>query len=121
MSNPAEEPPESEGITCPGCAEPNPRDADFCTACGRPLSATSTLDPLKTIQSEGFMFRQATGGRPSRLILAGTWLLVVPGVLIAALEWRQVADSSAKLLLVVATVLGGLLLFQSTRNYLKHR
>jgi hypothetical protein len=121
MPNQAEEPPEGEGITCPGCAEPNPPDADFCTACGRPLSATSALDPLKTIRSEGFLFRQATGGRPSRLVLAGTWLVVLPGVLISALEWRQVTDSSTRLWLVAAAVLGGLLLYRSTRNYLTHR
>ncbi len=114
-----------EGITCPTCAAPNPGDADFCNDCGRPVGATTGLDPLKTIRAEGYLYRQAVGGSPSLLVVVGLWGLVLPTALPLVLDWRNAVsagDRPAAPILGLVLGLELLAAFYATRNYLRrHR
>ena len=67
-----------ETITCPSCQALNNRRAEFCHKCGAPLGPVATLDPMQTIQAEGFLLRKATEGRPSRIVLIGIWIVFLP-------------------------------------------
>ena len=48
------------------------------------LGVTATLDPVSTIQAEGFLFRKALDGPPNRLVLVGVWILFLPVCVLSA-------------------------------------
>ena len=109
-------------VACPRCAAPNLGNADFCDDCGRPLSPTATLDPIKAIQSEGFVFRQMVSGRRSGLVLLGAWMAVVPGFSYILFGGSSPAGGPALALAAfVSTGLGLTLLYRVTANYLRRR
>ncbi len=61
-------------ILCPTCNQENDQDVDFCVHCGAPVGFISTIDPIKQIRAQGFMYRRVT--RPDRFILyVGAWIL----------------------------------------------
>ena len=67
---------------CPSCMAPNEPGAHVCEKCGAPLDLFATSDPLETIRSRGWGYRQAASGRRvSKVILIGMWLIFGPGVL----------------------------------------
>lgn len=63
---------------CPSCLTLNDEFAAFCRKCRTPIGAVATLDPMQTIQTEGFLFRKAIGGRPKPIVLVGVWILFLP-------------------------------------------
>jgi len=65
-------------ILCPGCIAENGRFADFCHNCGMPISSFATMDPLKHIYAQGWMYRKACSGRTSPIIVIGMWLIFAP-------------------------------------------
>lgn len=67
-------------ITCPSCQTINEQSAIFCRKCGAPIGAVATLDPVQTIQAQGFLFRKATEGRPRPMVLLGIWILFLPAL-----------------------------------------
>jgi len=67
-------------ITCTFCLTQNKRFATFCEECGAPVGATSTIDPLQTIQAESFVIHKALQKRPSLIVLLGIWLTHFPGL-----------------------------------------
>lgn len=76
---------EKETVVCVSCLAPNDAENDFCDECGTPISTTSTLDPLKTIRSEGVLFdKAATTSKPKFIILLGIWILFFPALLAGA-------------------------------------
>jgi hypothetical protein len=71
-------------ILCQSCLTPNEPFKDFCRRCGSPIGAIATLDPIQSIETQGFLFRKALEGRPRPIVLAGIWLIFFP-VLIGSL------------------------------------
>ena len=67
-----------ETTTCLSCLAQNRRSEAFCHECGAPVGTTATLDPLRTIQAEGFLLRKALEGRPKLIVLLGVWILHLP-------------------------------------------
>ncbi|XHR30370.1 MAG: hypothetical protein ACFUZC_07370 [Chthoniobacteraceae bacterium] len=72
---PSSEPSE---VVCPVCLRNNVPEAPFCAMCGAPLGPVANIDPIQQIRSEGFAFRSAVSSPPRALILAGTWLAMLP-------------------------------------------
>jgi len=77
-------PPESdaeqsgEKMVCPSCHHHNDPSVTFCQSCGAPLGFAATMAPFQQLEAQGFVLRQATGGRPKLIILMGIWILVFP-------------------------------------------
>ena len=109
-------------VSCPNCFALNPAEADFCEECGRPLGGTATLDPLKTIQTEGFMFRRMAAGGIPGWVLAVMWLVTLPCLLLLT---RSILEGEIGFGegLIPALVWGltGMLLYRATSGYLRRR
>jgi hypothetical protein len=69
---------EGEMVICVSCLTQNTQAAAFCRKCGSPIGAVATLDPMQTIQAEGFLFRKALEGRPRPIVVLGVWILFFP-------------------------------------------
>ena len=82
-----DDPSEPASVLCPHCAASNDPAADFCTRCGAPLSVIAMTDPLRETLSAGFLYREATGGMPKRIVVAGIWLVFLPGLASLPLAW----------------------------------
>ncbi len=114
-----------EIIACLSCLAPNNWSIDFCENCGSPIGMTSTLDPLKTIQAEGFLLRKATSERPKFIVLLGIWLLFLPwlgGTSAIAINMmvkgKGVADFIFFLISIALALVAVRVLFLVTHNYL---
>ena len=123
---------EPELVTCPNCSRTNASLAHFCTKCGAPLSALANIGPWETTLSEGFAYRQAVSGPPKTITLIGMWLLFGPALigavflLLSRLQLtmrngfvREELGMLAGMLLL--GVISGILLFRTTRNYIRQR
>ncbi len=69
---------EPSEVVCPFCLRNNAPEASFCAVCGAPLGPVANIDPIQQIHAEGFAFRSAVSSPPRALILAGTWLAMLP-------------------------------------------
>jgi hypothetical protein len=67
----------SEELLCPGCLTPHEPMTYFCSECGMPLSPHATLDPLKQVYAQGWVYRRVIR-YPTKLGLIGLWLLFMP-------------------------------------------
>lgn len=72
-----------EGLICTACVEINPPRIDYCTKCGAPLNSLVAFNPFDQTLVEGFAYRRAVDGPPSKVIVAGMWLLFSPALFIA--------------------------------------
>ena len=68
-------------LICPSCVRPTRPFESFCHNCGAPIGATATLDPIQSINAQGFLFRKALEGRPKPIVVAGIWLTFFPTLL----------------------------------------
>lgn len=112
-------------LTCPSCLTPYLGSESFCSRCGAPIGPMTNLDPIKAIQTEGFLFRKALEGRPKPIVLLGVWILHLPvlviGVATAVYMWLNLRSLSE---LVFVFALAGLsyyafvVLYRITKNYL---
>lgn len=116
----------NEQITCHACLTRNSRAAAFCRKCGTPIGAVATIDPLQSIQAEGFLLRKATEGRPKPIILLGIWILHLPvlvgciGVAIyLILNQRGWGNFVFFWGAVGVAYLAFMILYRTTKNYLK--
>jgi hypothetical protein len=116
-----------EEIICPSCLAPNASFTSFCDSCGAPIGTTATLDPIQSINTQGFLFRKALEGRPKPIVLVGLWLMFFPallGSLYAAicliLNRTSVADFFFWVFVGFAYV-AFVILYRVTRNYLTAR
>ncbi|HKR00351.1 MAG TPA: zinc ribbon domain-containing protein [Pyrinomonadaceae bacterium] len=114
-----------ETLTCPSCLTVNQHSAGFCKECGAPIGAVSTLDPMQTIQSEGFLFRKAVTGRPKPIVLLGIWILNLPAFAVSLgvaiyllLNKRGWADFIFFWGAVAISFITFVILYKVTRNYL---
>ena len=118
------------GICCLGCARVVPEDADFCPHCGAPLSATSAIDPYKSIFAEGQMYWRLTHAPMNPVLLIGFSLLIgafLAGSIFAfvtelALAGSDASRSNAVLLwCLVVIALSLTLLIRAVQNFLRQR
>jgi len=115
----------TDEIICPSCLTPNASFASFCDNCGAPIGTTATLDPIQSINTQGFLFRKALEGRPKPIVLAGLWLIFFPallGSLYAAthliLNRTRFADFFFFWVFVGVAYVAFVILYRVTRNYL---
>lgn len=114
-----------ETITCPACQTPNSLVAAFCRKCGYPLGAVSNLDPMQTIQAEGHLFRKATEGRPTPIVVIGIWICFLPCLVFsvyAALRFilnpRGFSEFFFFWALVALSYAAFVILYRVTKNFL---
>lgn len=69
---------------CYKCGARVPGDADFCGACGAPLTMTATAAPLERISAEAFAYREGSDNPDKPIIVVGILMIWVP-LLLAAL------------------------------------
>lgn len=72
----------TESLVCPSCASPIAAAQHFCMHCNAPLTSFAATDPLSWIRTEGELVRRAFR-QPSRMALAGIWLIFGPGTIAA--------------------------------------
>jgi hypothetical protein len=98
----AQSPDRTHEALCPGCGCPNASDANFCAACGAPLTWHATTDPLASVFAKGYAARRALR-QPSKPIIAiGVWLWMLPLAVV----------SLALFIFVLASLLYGLFTFE---------
>ena len=115
----------ADEIICHSCLTPNASFASFCDSCGAPIGTTATLDPIQSINTQGFLFRKALDGRPKPIVLAGLWLMFFPvllGSLYAAthliLNRTGIADFFFFWVFVGLAYVASVILYRVTKNYL---
>ncbi len=116
-------------LVCPSCLTESTSPGDFCTHCGAPLGATTTLDPLKSVYATGWMYRRAASGRPARIKLLGMWLIFGPALFIGVaglLRVRDLRSATISDLFILALVLAFLtinvlILHRTTWSYFRGR
>jgi hypothetical protein len=86
---------------------------------------TSTLDPVNTIRTEGFLLNKALQRRPSLIVLIGIWLTHFPmlvasvGVAIYMILYMHgMAGFLFFWVLIGLSCLAFVILYRVTRNYL---
>ena len=116
---------EKDLTVCASCLAQNYESASHCQNCGYQLDSTSTLDPLKTIQAEGFMLRKATEGKPKFIVVLGIWIMFLPFLAAGiALAISQIFDGSGFAgfvffwLGVGLAYVGFIMLYRTTLNYM---
>jgi hypothetical protein len=111
-----------DGPVCPSCFAPVEDDFDYCPNCEAPLSQFSTVDPLKTIRSEGEMFRRGVRA-PSILIVVGMWIIFLPGLLVAFMMLTEAGDARIPVTVAVGLMFWfyGSILYKVTSRYLEVR
>ena len=109
-----------EEIVCPSCLSSNATRAVFCTGCGAPLGLISTIDPFQSTQAEGFAYRSAVDGAPSRVVLIGMWLIFAPPAigLLAALAMSAMDDLWENAAFLPFGAVSPIILYRTTKNYL---
>jgi hypothetical protein len=112
-------------ITCVSCLAQNGPFDTFCHECGAPIGRTATLDPIQTIQTEGFLFRKALEGRPKVTVLMGVWILHLPvllggvgGAIYIIRYQRGLAAFVFFWALVALSCFAFIVLYRITKNYL---
>ncbi len=108
---------------CPACSCPlMDSGADYCARCESPVSLGSTFDPLKTIRTQGELFRRGAS-RPSGIVVVGMWLIFGPilfVIVIAALSAGAAAPAGFLAAIVISSpilILYGAILYKVTSRY----
>ena len=111
----------AEGWLCPCCVTPNPALAHFCARCGGPLSPLASTDPFKQTLAEGFAIRRAVDGPVRPIVVAGLWLLFLPGLAGLPIAWLDGVRGDPLTQHGVVSLLSAVIPALATRNYLRHR
>ncbi|HKY33386.1 MAG TPA: hypothetical protein VJV23_12675 [Candidatus Polarisedimenticolia bacterium] len=112
-----------EEAVCPGCME-DPEGADFCPRCGAPVGRFTTLDPIKSIDAQGLLFRRSARARIGPIVLVGMWLLLgLPAavMVLAAVVRPRTVGWIPLLTSAGICVLYLLVLIRVTRNFAVNR
>jgi len=78
------------GIVCTACLAPNRPHTNYCSKCGALLNSLAAFNPFDQTLVEGFAYRRAVDGPPSKLILIGMWLLFGPSILLVPVIFSDV-------------------------------
>ena len=129
-SEPSEQSPE-ERILCTACLTPNSSHTDYCSKCGALLNSLTAFNPFDQTLIEGFAYRRAVDGPPSKIILVGIWLLFGPSILLVPLLFSdaQPGNISGGFLSYLAEkayfagylVISIIILYRATTNYISKR
>ncbi len=117
-SNPASD----TGPCCPHCFTPIQDAQHFCPRCERPLTGFAATDPIKSIFTEGQLYRGAA--RTTRpFVLIGIWLLFIPvfGIGIVVLFEPTPEPRAAIASSLCAFALSGAVLYRVTANFIRAR
>jgi hypothetical protein len=86
------------------------------------------LDPIQSINTQGFLFRKALEGRPKPIVLFGLWLMFFPALLGSLygathliLNRTRFADFFFFWALVGFAFVAFVILYRVTKNYLTAR
>lgn len=103
----------------------NEEEAAFCRQCGNPIGDTSSLDPLKRIQGQGWIYRRAAASPYRLLIVVGMWLIFLPMAFMAYPFAFARSHDTGDLPGVVFGCLIGMIalavLWKVTANYIRQR
>lgn len=117
---------EEEFIICPNCGE-MVEGPEFCQRCLCPIGATTNLDPIRTIQGEGFALRAGIRHASNPYVLAAMWMIGVPAVLSPAWifllggGWGWTTNGALLLVNAVGAALYASILYKATRRFLTAR
>ena len=116
---------DNQTVVCISCLTQNNASAGFCRKCGSPIGAVATLDPMQTIQAEGFLFRKALEGRPKPIVVAGVWIIFFPALVLGVgvavhliFNPRSFSDFVFFWAFVGLAYAAFVILYRVTRNYL---
>src|SRR5205814_10534642 len=70
---------EPESPACPACTQPVGPLQHICPHCGTPLTSFAATDPIRSIYTEGELFRRGVA-RPKLIVVAGIWLISLPAI-----------------------------------------
>lgn len=109
-----------DGVICPKCLLSNSSTAAFCAECGAPIGMIATTDPIQHIHAEGFAYRAAVDGPPSRIVLIGMWLLFGPFALLGPCIMFNLPSANFPEVVAwnVASACALVVLFRTTRNFI---
>lgn len=121
-----------EGVVCTACLEVNPPRIDYCIKCGAPLNTLVAFNPFDQTLVEGFAYRRALDGPPSKIILAGMWVLFSPALftaffIIGPLLWSVPTRSDVRQVLFEYAywegyfIISVVILYRTTANYFAKR
>lgn len=118
----------AETVICVSCLTENKQTDAFCRKCGSPIGATTNLNPLGVIQTEGFLLRKALEGRPKLIVLVGVWILFLPVLVISVgsaiyfvLNPRRYSDIIFFGVFLLLAYAAFIILYRVTKNYLTLR
>ena len=120
------------GVVCTACLEINPQHTNYCAKCGAPLNSLVAFNPFDQTLIEGFAYRRAVDGPPSKIILVGMWLVFAPGLFALPVTFRldfaSLASASdfigwlfGHAYLGAYFILSVLILYRTTANYFAKR
>jgi hypothetical protein len=112
------------GDLCPACLAELTAGCGFCPQCAAPVTPTVAISPFERIFSEGYIYRQAVAAPRKLIVVIGIWLVFLPLFLSGGmmLVWDTFSREMPMLYVfgaVFTSIIGGLGLFQVTRNYLR--
>ncbi len=119
-------PDESETLICPNCGE-LVAGPQFCQKCLCPIGATTNLDPIRTIQGEGFALRAGIRHAQSPYVFAGMWMIGLPvaiaplWIVLFAGDLGRIETIAMLALQIPFATLYTLILYKATRIFFTKR
>ena len=113
-----------ESELCRQCLAPNPPGVAFCGQCGAPLSSYAATGPFEHLFAEGHAYRRAAEQPQNWVVVLGIWLIFGFALLGGAVLFVIGIESSAwtqRLLGLVLALIALLMLFKTTRNFIRQR
>ena len=110
-----------EGVVCTVCLEINGPEANYCPKCGAPVNSLLSFNPWDQTLVEGFAYRRAVDGPPSKIILIGIWMLFSPSVLFFALGGDPSGLGLPVAMASIFPIFSAIILYRATANYLAKR
>jgi len=112
------------GDLCPACLAELTAGCGFCPQCAAPVTPTAAISPFERIFSEGYIYRQAVASPRKLIVVVGIWLVFLPVFLsgVLMIVWHSFFREMPMPHVFGAlftSLIGGLGLFQVTRNYLR--
>ncbi|MCK4248618.1 MAG: hypothetical protein KAV18_04710 [Candidatus Omnitrophica bacterium] len=113
---------EIEIAICPECMYENLPSVDFCKKCGRPMGLITTIDPLRRIHAQGWLYRKIVSGPVKPIAFWGMWMIFGPGLLmpIFFLFPRGRFDLGIACFFI-PSALSAMILYRVTKNYICYR
>ncbi len=108
--------PGEEQALCTACVRPNDPNVNFCVHCGAPVNDLVGYLPYEQILMEGFAYRRAVDGPPSKIVLWGIWVIFAPSVLASLLGVTSWPAGFGHIV-AASGLFGIIILYRATANY----